>query len=187
MMGVSRVRTLGESDQGGLPMDFPIKHLLDPQASYDELVFLLHPEGLRCPNGHDLAQCYVHKRDRAPVVDYRCKVCGRCFNAFSGTLWHGTYYAPVKIMLFLRGIAQGVSTAQLARELGANRGWLLHRRHQMQALAQRAFGDEVLPDDMTEADEMYQNAGEKGHAAHRSGRSPAAPGQQGAGARHLGQ
>lgn len=168
-------------------MDFPIEDLLDPQACYNQLAFLLHPEGVRCPNGHPLAQCYVHKRDRAPVVDYRCKVCGRCFNAFTGTLWHGTYYTPVKIMLFLRGIAQGVSTAQLARELEANRGWLLHRRHQMQALAQRAFPDEALADDVTEADEMYQNAGEKGHAAHRSGGSPAASGQQGAGARHLGQ
>ena len=40
-------------------MDFPITHLLDPQASDDELVFVLHAEGLRCPNGHDLARCYV--------------------------------------------------------------------------------------------------------------------------------
>ena len=158
-------------------MDFPISHLLDSQACYDELVLLLHPEGLGCPNGHDLAQCYVHKRDRAPVVDYRCKVCGRCFNAFTGTLWHGTYYTPVKIMLFLRGIAQGVSTAQLARELGANRGWLLHRRHQMQELAMEAFADKVLPDEVTEADEMYQNAGEKRHAAHRPGRSATVSGQ----------
>ena len=158
-------------------MDFPISHLLDSQACYDELVLLLHPGGLRCPNGDDLAQCYVHKRDRAPVVDYRCKVCQRCFNAFTGTLWHGTYYTPVKIMLFLRGIAQGVSTAQLARELGANRGWLLHRRHQMQELAMEAFADKVLPDEVTEADEMYQNAGEKRHAAHRPGRSATASGQ----------
>lgn len=168
-------------------MDFPITDLLDPQACYDELLFLLHPEGLHCPNGHPLAECYVHKRDRAPVVDYRCKVCGRCFNAFTGTLWHGTYYTPMKIILFLRGVAQGVSTAQLARELGANRGWLLYRRHQMQALAEQAFPDEALPDDVTEADEMYQNAGKKRHAPHRSGRSAAAAGQQGAGARHLGQ
>jgi len=72
-----------------LPIDFPITDLLDPQACYDELVLLLHPEALRCPNGHPLAECYVHKRDRAPVVDYRCKVCGRRFNAFTGTVWHG--------------------------------------------------------------------------------------------------
>ena len=40
-------------------MDFPISHLLDSQACYDELALLLHPGGLRCPNGHALAQCYV--------------------------------------------------------------------------------------------------------------------------------
>ncbi len=48
-------------------MDFPMKDLLDPQACYDQLAFLLHPEGLCCPHGDPLAQCCVHKRDRAPV------------------------------------------------------------------------------------------------------------------------
>lgn len=168
-------------------MDFPINHLLDAQACYDEVVALLHPQGLGCPNGHGLDQCYIHKRDRAPVVDYRCKCCGRCFNAFSTTILHGTYYTPVQIVQLLRGIAQGVSTAQLAREMGVDRGWLLHRRHQMQDLAMQACPRDALPDAVTEADEVYLNAGEKRRAAPRSGRSAAASGQQSPRPRHVGK
>lgn len=148
-------------------MDFAITDLLDPQACYDELVELLHPQGLHCPNGHGFDQCYVHKRDRAPVVDYRCKCCGRCFNAFSQTIWRGTRYTPVEIVQVLRGIAQGVSTAQLARELGLDRGWLLRRRHQLQNLALQACPDGPLSDATIEVDELYVNAGEKRYAPPR--------------------
>lgn len=146
-------------------MDFPLEELLDPQRCYDFMLPLLHPDGLRCPNGHPLAECYVYKRGRAPVLDYRCKTCGRCFNLFTGTLLQATKYTVVHIVQLLRGIAQGVPTAQLAREMGVDRKWLLVRRHQLQELARQALSRDPLPDCVVEADEMYQNAGEKGRAA----------------------
>jgi transposase len=63
----------------------------------------------------------------------------------------------------LRGIAQGVSTKHLAEELGLDRGHLLERRHRIQAVvAEQLSPSGPLPDEVTEADELDQNAGEKG-------------------------
>ncbi len=121
-------------------MEFPIQELLDEDACYAFLLRHLHPEGLRCPTGHALANHQApHMKDRAPVVDYRCRQCGRVFNAFTGTLWQQTHYACSTIVLILRGFAQGVPTAHLARELGIDRGTLLDYRHQLQAQLVAAF------------------------------------------------
>jgi transposase-like protein len=62
------------------------------------------------------------------VLDYRCAACGRVFNAFTGTSLARTHRRPAEIMLILRSIAQGVPTAQLARELGFERKHLLELR-----------------------------------------------------------
>jgi hypothetical protein len=50
----------------------------------------------------------------------------------------------------------------LAQELGVDRKHLLERRHRIQELAAQACCREPLADAVVEADEMYQNAGEKG-------------------------
>ena len=52
-------------------MDFPLGDLLDPERCYDFLLSVLHPHGLGCPNGHALEEAFIHKRDRAPILDYR--------------------------------------------------------------------------------------------------------------------
>ena len=65
-------------------------------------------------------------------------------------------------MLILRGFAQGVPTAQLARELGCDREHLLELRRLMQDNASRWLDRNPLGDAVIEGDEMYQNAGEKG-------------------------
>ena len=65
-------------------------------------------------------------------------------------------------MLILRGFAQGVSTARLARELGCDRMELLKFRHKLQGRAFLGRDLEPLGDRVVEADEAYQNAGEKG-------------------------
>ena len=99
--------------------------------------------------------CYVHKRDRAPILDYRCKLCGRCFNIFTDTVLQGTKYNAVHLVQLLRGIAQGVPTARLAREMRVDRKWLLRRRHQLQHLAAQAWRKAPLADEGTETDERY--------------------------------
>ena len=142
-------------------MDFPITDLMDEHACYAKLVELLHPGGLACPQCQQHDRLGVHRRHRAPVLDYQCGHCGRVFNAFTGTVFQQTHRRPSELLLTLRGIAQGVSTAQLARELGRHRGTLLDLRHRLQANAATRLDPTPLTDPVVEADEMYQNAGEK--------------------------
>lgn len=168
-------------------MDFPIIDLMDQTTCYQKLMDLLHPEGLACPRCAAREGLNVHRRrDDSPVVDHRCKRCRRVFNLYTGTLWQGTHYSPATILLILRGIAQGVSTAQLARELELSRPHLLERRHEIQACALATCDRSCLPDDHVEADEMYQNAGEKRGTALRSRRPTATAGEPGQRPRHLG-
>ena len=119
---------------------FPLRPLMDEQACYQHLLSVLHPQGLQCPQGHALpAEQARHDRHRAPLMDYRCQHCGAVFNLFTGTLWSGTRYSCATIVLILHGIAQGVPTAQLARELGIDRSHLLAQRHAIQALLKQHF------------------------------------------------
>lgn len=168
-------------------MDFPITQLMDEDACYRYLLEALHPDGLACPRCGDRAGLKVHRRHRAPVLDYRCPACRRVFNAFTGTAFHKTHRRPSEVVLILRGVAQGVTTARLARELRRNRPHLLGLRHRLQASALRAATDAPLDDPAVEADEMYRNAGEKRDRAHRPRRPAAASRQQAAGARQLRQ
>jgi transposase-like protein len=149
-------------------MDFPLQDFLDENACYAKLVQLLHPEGLSCPRCQSRTGLNIHRRDRDPIVDYRCRCCGRVFNAFTGTVLEKTPKKPSQVMLILRGIAQGTSTARLARELGLERTALLDFRHRLQGLAEQFLDQTPLADGVAESDEMYQNAGEKRHFASRS-------------------
>ena len=72
------------------------------------------------------------------------------------------------IVLILRGFAQGVPTQHLADELDLDYSMLLTWRHRLQASALEGRAGEKLSDAeaeadaKAEADEMVQNAGEKG-------------------------
>jgi transposase-like protein len=172
---------------GAGPMDFPIIDLMDQEGCRNKLFDLLHPEGHFCPSCGAREGLTIHRRHPdSPVVDYRCKACRRVFNMFTGTQWQGTHLNPAQILLILRGVAQGVPTAKLAREVGISRQHLLKLRHRMQANALDSVDHSPLPDDQTEADEMYQNAGEKRGAAQGPRRPAASPSQPGQGPRHLG-
>ena len=154
-------------------MDFPITDLMDEPACYAQLVDWLHPDGMTCPRCHQHDRMVVHRRGRNPVLDFRCGHCHRVFNAFTGTALHGIKRRPRELVLIIRGFAQGVPTAQLARELGCDRSELLNLRHRLQDLA--FHNRDIMPLDnlVLEADETYQNAGEKRRAASRPG-GPAA-------------
>jgi transposase-like protein len=143
-------------------MDFPIQAFMDEDACFRFLLDLFHPEGLRCPRCQAQDGFTIHRYVREPVLDYRCTACGRVFNAWTGTVFQGTHYRPSTLILIIRGFAQGVSTAQLARELGCSRRHLLDLRHKYQKMSQTNLDRRPLKDTEVEADEMYQNAGEKG-------------------------
>lgn len=145
-------------------MIFPIEELLDEQRCYDYLLKILHPVGLHCPNGHPLPPDQgPHDRSREPILAYRCRICGAVYNLFTGTIWSGTRHSCATIILIVRGIVQGIPTQHLAEELGIDRSHLLKLRHQIQELAMSCLPSSSLSDVQTESDEMYQNAGEKGH------------------------
>ena len=169
-------------------MDFAILDLMNPDACYQFLMDTLHPDGLRCPGCRGADALSIHDRHRPPVLDYRCRGCGSVFNAYTGTPLQKTHRSPAQLVLILRGIAQGIPTARLARELGCDRKHLLELRHKLQGLAAVAasrtgpvFGSP------TEADEMFQNAGEKRAPASRPRRPAPAPSQQATRARNLRQ
>ena len=142
-------------------MVFPIVDLMDERACYQRLMEVLHPQGLCCPNCGSISGLGVHRRHRDPVLDYQCSTCGRVFNIWTATLLQGTHKRPSQVILILRAIAVGTSTAELARELGLQRPHLLELRHRLQALAELFLDRRALSDSVVEADEMYQNAGEK--------------------------
>ena len=103
----------------------------------------------------------VHRRHRAPVLDYQCAACGRVFNAYTGTSLQGTHRRPGELLLILHGVATGVPTARMARELGCDRGRLLGLRHRLQDHAFYRLERNPPGDPVVEADETYVNAGEK--------------------------
>ena len=119
-------------------MIFPIQELMDEQKCYDYLLNVLHPDGLRCPAGHSLGpEQKPHDRQRAPVLEYRCRECGAVFNAFTGTVWSGSRYTCVQMVLVVRGIAPGIPTEHWAEELGIDRSHLLEKRHEIQQLLEQ--------------------------------------------------
>ena len=143
------------------PMDFPLKDYMDEDACYCKLVELLHPDGLACPKCGQQQRLGIHDRHRAPLLDYPCGECGCVFNAWTGTVLQGTHRRPSQILLILHGVATGQPTARMARELGCDRKHLLELRHRLQEHARRWLDRNPLGDAVVEADEMYQDAGEK--------------------------
>jgi transposase-like protein len=146
-------------------MDFPLGELMDEARCYGFLVGVLHADGLGCPRCGERERLGVHRRKRAPVLDYQCGNCGRVFNAWTGTLLQKTHMRSSEWVLLVRGICAGTPTAQLARELVRNRPNLLLLRHRIQKLAEQCRPSQPLVDAVVEADEAYQNAGEKRYSA----------------------
>ena len=140
---------------------YKIDTLLDEQKCYEHLVALLHNGTIGCPHckSHQKA---VHSYQRSPVLTYRCRGCGKFFNLFTHTVFQGTHYPCSVVVLLIRGVAQGVSTLQLSQELDIDYSNLLKFRHQLQANAYANLESSPLPDAVTETEEMFQNAGEKG-------------------------
>lgn len=118
-----------------MAMRFPLTELLDEQESYNFLLRILHPDGLKCKHGHALPPDQKpHNRNCEPLFDYRCRICHNVFNIFTDTVRQGTHYGCRQIVLVMRGVAQGTPTLQLADELKVDYGTLLERRHRIQKL-----------------------------------------------------
>jgi hypothetical protein len=103
----------------------------------------------------------------APLLPY--------YTLLTGTVFAKTQQRAATLVLVLRGIAKGEPTARLARELGLSRKQLHTLRQRIQANLNDTAPTGVMTGTAFEADELYQNAGEKKHAASRArGSAPAA-------------
>ena len=154
-------------------MDFPIVSLLDEERAQAWVLKHFHPQGLCCPGCQASVEEARHfrKTQTSGLQVYRCKGCQSVYNLYSGTVFAGTQFRPSQVVLLLRGISQGVSSSQLARELDITRQTVLSLRRKLQASAEKMQPQDALPDSETETDEMFQNAGEKGDP-HRDASDP---------------
>ena len=120
-------------------MDFPIHSLIDEEQAETWVLTHFHPEGLYCPNCQASVSEARNFRKTATsgLQVYRCKQCESLYNLYSGTVFAGTQFRPSQVVLLLRGVCQGVSSAQLARELGISRQTILSIRRKLQSSAER--------------------------------------------------
>ena len=102
---------------------------------------------------------------------FRCHRCDGISNLYSGTLFAGCQLRPSQAILLLQGVLQGKPAAKIAREIGLSRPTVQNLRRKIQEQAQALQPESPLPDSVTETDEMFQNAGEKG-IPHRDPEDP---------------
>lgn len=76
-------------------------------------------------------------------------------------MFEARHVRPSQVILLLRGVVKGESAATMARELAMSRTTVTELRQLIQENAAQMQTREVLPDNVVEADEMFQNAGEK--------------------------
>jgi len=147
-----------------MDMDFPILTLLDTDASVAWLEQHFHPDGFGCPHCQaSLADARRFRTNRGSGLSvYRCRACYGVYTLYTRTLFEGCHLLPAQVVLLLRGVFQGQSSAQLARELELTEKTVLKWRHRLQSQAERIQPFFPLADRNTESDEMFQNAGEKG-------------------------
>jgi transposase-like protein len=144
-------------------MDFPILEVVDDQRSESWLERHFHPQGLHCPHcGAGTETAFVFRQTKCSgLTVYRCQCCQGIYNLYSGTVFAGRHLRPAQVVLLLQGVCQGKSAAQLARELQLSRTTTTDLRHRLQANAVQIQANTPLPDLEAEADELFQNAGEK--------------------------
>jgi hypothetical protein len=144
-------------------MDFPILDITDDALAEQWLQTYFHLNGLGCPTcGADVADArFFGQTRRSHVTQQRCRQCQKVYTVYSGTIFVNKHLRPTQVILLLRGICKGESSASLARELALAYDTVHHLRQQLQNNAIRLQPETPLPDAVTETDEMFQNAGEK--------------------------
>jgi transposase-like protein len=156
-------------------IDFPITELLDASICIIWLERHLHPEGFACPQCGSINRRLF--RQQKYFDAYRCRDCDGYYTLLTGTAFEKTRQSPATLVLLLRGISKGESTARLARELGLSRKQMHTLRQRLQSNLNETAPTELMAGTTFEADELYQNAGGKKYAASRRSR-PTSPTRQ---------
>ncbi len=137
--------------------------LMSEKASEEWIMEYFHPTGIQCPHcGAAWAEAFEFRTTRkSQLTVYRCRACRGIYNLYSGTIFEARQLSPAQVVLLVRGVLKGESAATLARELGMSRTTITELRHLIQHNAAALQTKERLKDNVVEADEMFQNAGEK--------------------------
>lgn len=148
-------------------MEFPITELLDYEHSVEWILKHFHPKGLQCPKCRKgIAQSRKFRYTQTSKLEvHRCKHCGTIYNLYTGTVFQGSQWTPMQVVLLMRGLCKGETTRELAAELQLNYKTVLTMRHRVQANAELEQPTTALPDRHSETDEMFQNAGKKRRTA----------------------
>jgi transposase-like protein len=154
---------------------FPITELLDDSLCLIWLERHLQPDGFVCPHCGSSKRRLFRQQGHFPA--YRCRDCDGYYTLVSGTVFEKTRQRPSTLVLLLRGLAKGESTQRLASDLGISRRQLHTLRQRIQTNLNDNAPTDLMQGTAFEADELYQNAGEKKYAASQSGRPTAAAGQ----------
>ncbi len=100
-------------------MGFPILDLCDDELGEVWLRKHFHPHGLHCPhcgasvqNARGFGQTH-----RSHITIYRCRNCQTAYSVYMDTGFANKQLRPPQVILLLRGVCKGESTASLAREL----------------------------------------------------------------------
>ena len=80
---------------------------------------------------------------------------------YSRTVFQQHPLTPQQVVLLLRGIVKGETSKAIAEELDVSYTTILELRRDIQANAIVLQPEDPLPDEVTETDEMFQNAGGK--------------------------
>lgn len=144
-------------------MDFPLLEITDDILAEQWMQKYFHPNGLHCP------ECKAHVKhargfgqtQRSHVTRYRCRRCDKRYTVYTGTVFAHKHLRPTQVILLLRGICKGESSACLARELQLAYDTVHHLRQRIQTNAVALQPATPLPDAITETDELFQNAGKK--------------------------
>src|SRR5215470_16284224 len=164
-------------------IDFPITDLLSDEECVVWLERYLHPDGLVCPHCGSAERRLFREQGYFPA--YRCRDCDGYYTLLSETVFEKTHQRPASLVLLLRGIAKGESSSRLSRELGIGRKRVMQLRQRIQNNLYETLPTGVMAGQTFEADELYQNAGEKRHAPSHAQRPTAPESQQGTRSRHL--
>jgi transposase-like protein len=144
-------------------MRFPITNLLNQKDCENWLLEYFHSDGLKCPSCQsDVSAAHRFRRTKKSQLQvYRCNHCQTVYNLYSRTVFQQRHLRPQQVVLLLRGVLKGETSQALAEELDMSYQTVLAIRHDLQANAAAMQADTPLPDQVTETDEMFQNAGEK--------------------------
>ena len=144
-------------------MRFPIIELLDQRDCESWLLEYFHPEGLKCPKCQtDVTDAHLFRRTHKSNLEvYRCNVCQTVYNLYTNTVFQQRHLTPQQVVLLLRGVLKGETSATLADELEVSYQTVLDLRRDLHTNAALLQLETPLPDQVTESDEMFQNAGEK--------------------------